>query len=124
MIDATQEVVVVNKSFQIKCNFVRYNPAFHNNTFPSLNLTKDGQSVITIIFEKSGSKPKLINKRIEWTGDTKTLEFTLDKVQKSDGGDFRCVSDDGNGTIRKSDTTSLLVVGRQLFYFQFVSHKF
>ena len=88
---------------------MQYNPS-RNQTLPSLKLVKDNTSLIYFVFENTVNTVKY-DVRFKYNGDSKTLRFTLDNVQKSDSGNYSCVSDNGNGHIVTSTALNILVVG-------------
>ena len=110
-------VVLVQKedSFKISCNYNKYEDS-KNLTFPSLNLTKDGFPIISILFTNESYEKRLFDKRFEWTGDDKTLSFVLKNLDSGDSGDYVCVTKDGNGIVTKSKITKLTVLSKSIFF--------
>ncbi|XP_066911356.1 receptor-type tyrosine-protein phosphatase epsilon-like [Clytia hemisphaerica] len=105
------QIVLVQKkdSFKVSCNYDKYQLS-KNLTFPSLNLTKDGIPIISILFTNESYEKKLFDERFEWTGDDKTLSFVLKSLESADSGDYVCVSKDGNNIVTKSEVTKLTVL--------------
>ena len=92
---------------------MQYNPS-QNQTSPSLKLLKDNTTLIHFIFQRAIKIIKY-DIRFKYNGDSKTISFTLNNAQKSDAGNYSCVSDNGDGLIVTSTAINFIVVGKLPF---------
>ena len=92
---------------------MQYDPS-RNQTSPSLKLLKDNTTVIHFIFQRAIYIIKY-DVRFKYNGDSKTISFTLNNAQKSDAGNYSCVSNNGDGLIVNSTAINFIVVGKLLF---------